>query len=48
LSLYLSEDRLSKRNILVSVLLSGGVVALFYFLFHQVLEVPLPRGAWFA
>ena len=48
LSLYLSEDRLSKRNILVSALLSGGVVALFYFLFNQVLEVPLPRGAWFA
>lgn len=48
LSLYLSEDGLSTRNILSTALLSGGVVALFYLLFKQVLEVPLPQGAWFS
>jgi hypothetical protein len=47
LSLYLSEDILSKRNIVVTALISGGVVALFYFLFRHVLEVPLPQGSWF-
>jgi len=47
-NLYLSENRLATRNLLISAALSLVVVTVFYYVFHYFLEVPLPEGAWFA
>jgi amino acid transporter len=48
MNLYLDEERLSRRGICKSVLLSVVVVAVFYLVFKQVLEVPLPQGSLFS
>jgi formate hydrogenlyase subunit 3/multisubunit Na+/H+ antiporter MnhD subunit len=44
-NIYLSEDKFSRKNILQSLLLSFIVVVLFYFIFHNFLGVPLPKGS---
>lgn len=44
---YLGDDRLSTKHIVISLVLSFIVVTGFYFVFRHVLEVPLPKGAWF-
>jgi len=46
-NLYLAEEKLKTRNILQSLGLSAVVVTVFYFIFHHLLEVPLPPGSWF-
>jgi amino acid transporter len=46
ISLYLSENRWAKANVLKSALLSAIVVTAFYFIFHGFLAVPLPEGTW--
>lgn len=46
LNLYLSDNRLSSKNILTSALLTAVVVTLFYYIFHRFLEVPLPMSMW--
>lgn len=46
LNLYLSDDSFSKRNVLASALLTVVVVTAFYFIFHRLLEVPLPTSMW--
>ncbi len=47
MNLYLSHETLSRMGIFKAVALSLVVVALFYFVFKQVLEVPLPKGSLF-
>jgi len=47
-NLYLGDDRLTTRSILISAALTVAVVTGFYFVFHNFLEVPLPQGKWFA
>ena len=44
---YLSDERFGTKSIVISLLLSFIVVTGFYLLFHNVLQVPLPRGTWF-
>ena len=46
-NIYLGEDRWSMKNIVQSMGLSAVVVTFFYFMFHNMLQVPLPVGAWF-
>ncbi|MBT4265698.1 MAG: tripartite tricarboxylate transporter TctB family protein [Deltaproteobacteria bacterium] len=46
-NLYLADERLSRKNIIQSTLLSAVVVTLFYLVFYHVLQVPLPTGSWF-
>ncbi len=46
-NLYLADERLSRKNILQSALLSAVVVTLFYLVFYYVLQVPLPTGSLF-
>lgn len=46
-NLYLAEERLSRKNIVQSMLLSAFVVTIFYLVFYHVLQVPLPTGSWF-
>jgi len=41
------EDRFSKRNLFQSMLISIIVVTAFYFIFGDLLGVPLPEGSWF-
>ncbi len=48
MNLYLSPERLTRRSIVQSVLLSVGVVAVFYVVFKHGLSVPLPKGSLFA
>ncbi|MDJ0781867.1 MAG: tripartite tricarboxylate transporter TctB family protein [Desulfosarcinaceae bacterium] len=45
-NLYLGDDRLSLRSVLLSVVLTAVVVTGFYLIFHHFLEVPLPEGRW--
>jgi hypothetical protein len=45
-NLYLADDRFGKANIVRSILLSGVVVTVFYVVFSQFLEVPLPESMW--
>jgi hypothetical protein len=47
LSLYLTDDRLAWKRIVQSALLSAILVTGFYFVFKNVLGVPLPAGSWF-
>ena len=44
MTLYLSEERFTNRNILVSVAVTIVVVSVFYVVFKHVLLVPLPEG----
>ncbi|MGD8970566.1 MAG: tripartite tricarboxylate transporter TctB family protein [Desulfobacterales bacterium] len=46
-NLYLADDRFTIKNIFSSVALTAVVVTAFYFIFHNFLEVPLPKGKWF-
>jgi len=46
-NIYLGEDLWSRKNIVQSMGLSAVVVTFFYLMFHNVLQVPLPVGAWF-
>ena len=48
MTLYLSEERFTTRNILVSVTVSIVVVSVFYAVFKYVLLVPLPEGVFYA
>lgn len=41
------EDRFQTRNLIQSAIISIVVVTVFYFVFHDFLEVPLPTGRWF-
>jgi len=46
---YLADEhRFSKRNLFQSMLISIIVVTAFYFIFGDLLGVPLPEGSWFA
>lgn len=47
MNLYLSHEKLTRGGIIKAVLLSMVVVAVFYVVFKQVLEVPLPKGSLF-
>ena len=47
MTLYLSEERFTTRNILVSVAVTFAVVSIFYAVFKHVLLVPLPEGIFF-
>ncbi len=45
---YLADEhRFSKRNLFQSMLISIVVVTAFYFIFGDLLGVPLPEGSWF-
>lgn len=45
---YLADEhRFSKRNLFQSMLISIIVVTAFYFIFGDLLGVPLPEGSWF-
>lgn len=44
MTLYLSEERFTTRNIFVSVAVTIVVVSVFYVVFKHVLLVPLPEG----
>ena len=46
-NLYLGDDRLATKSILLSAGLTAVVVTAFYFIFHYFLEVPLPQGILF-
>ena len=46
-NLYLGDDRLVTKSILLSAGLTAVVVTAFYFIFYYLLEVPLPQGRWF-
>jgi putative tricarboxylic transport membrane protein len=48
MSLYLSEERFTTRNILGSVALSLVTVTIFYLIFRHVLLVPLPEGIFYS
>lgn len=48
MNLYLSPERLTRKGIVQSVLLSVGVVTVFYVVFKHGLSVPLPKGMLFA
>ncbi|WP_461209833.1 tripartite tricarboxylate transporter TctB family protein [Desulfocurvus sp. DL9XJH121] len=48
MNLYLSDVKLSQKEIFKSVALAVVIVAAFYLVFSQVLEVPLPKGMLFA
>lgn len=48
MTLYLSEERFTTRNILISVALTFVVVTVFYLVFRYVLLVPLPEGMFVA
>jgi putative tricarboxylic transport membrane protein len=48
LSLYLTDDRLALKRIVQAAILSGIIVTGFYFVFKNLLVVPLPDGSWFA
>lgn len=41
------EDRFATRNLIQSAVISFLVVSAFYLIFHNFLEVPLPKGRWF-
>lgn len=41
------ENRFSKRKLFQSMLISVIVVTAFYFIFGDLLGVPLPEGSWF-
>ncbi|MGW8185998.1 MAG: tripartite tricarboxylate transporter TctB family protein [Desulfobacterales bacterium] len=41
------EDRFATRNLIQSAIISFLVVTAFYLIFHNFLEVPLPKGRWF-
>lgn len=47
MNLYLSHEKLTRKRVFKSVLLSVVVVAVFYMVFKHVLEVPLPKGSLF-
>lgn len=47
MTLYLGEEGLTTRNILVSAGLAVVVVTMFYFIFKEFLMVPLPSGSFF-
>ncbi|TVM19303.1 hypothetical protein DPQ33_02780 [Oceanidesulfovibrio indonesiensis] len=47
MTLYLGDEGLTTRNILISVGLAVVVVTVFYLVFKQVLMVPLPKGSLF-
>ncbi len=47
LTLYLSEKKLSVKNLLQAAITSIVIVTGFYFIFRNVLQVPLPGGSWF-
>jgi hypothetical protein len=44
MTLYLSEERFTTSNILISVALAFVIVTVFYLIFRYVLLVPLPEG----
>jgi hypothetical protein len=45
---YLTDgDRFATRNLIQSAVISFLVVTAFYLIFHNFLEVPLPKGRWF-
>lgn len=46
-NMYLADNRFETKNIISSAVISVVVVTLFYFIFHDFLEVPLPTGSWF-
>lgn len=46
-NLYLADDRFKTKNIVSSFFLTLIVVTAFYFIFHYILQVPLPQGEWF-
>lgn len=46
-SLYLSDEQLTRNRLIRTFLLSAVVVGIFYFVFHQLLLVPLPEGMIF-
>lgn len=46
-NLYLADERFATKNILASAALTLVVVTVFYFIFHDFLQVPLPEGKWF-
>ena len=48
LTIYLSEDRFSTKNLIQASVFSLIVVTGFYLIFRNVLGVPLPAGSWFA
>lgn len=48
MNLYLGQEPVTKSGLARSVLLSAVVVAVFYVVFKQVLEVPLPKGSLFS
>ena len=41
------ENRFATRNLIQSAVISFLVVTAFYLIFHNFLEVPLPKGRWF-
>ena len=47
MTLYLSEERFTTRNIFVSMAVTFFVVSIFYGVFKYVLLVPLPDGIFF-
>jgi len=47
MNLYLSQERVTRSDVVRSVVLSVFVVAVFYVVFKHVLEVPLPQGLLF-
>jgi 4-amino-4-deoxy-L-arabinose transferase-like glycosyltransferase len=47
MTLYLSEERFSTSNILISAAVTFVVVSVFYGVFKHVLLVPLPEGFFF-
>ncbi len=47
MTLYLGDEGLTTRNVLVSVGLAVVVVTLFFFVFKEFLMVPLPEGSLF-
>lgn len=47
MTVYLSEERFTTRNIVLSTVLSAVVVTLFYLIFKHALAVPLPKGSLF-
>ncbi|MDW7643816.1 MAG: tripartite tricarboxylate transporter TctB family protein [Desulfuromonadales bacterium] len=47
ISWFLSEDRGSWRNILLSTVIAVALTFLLIFVFEHLLKVPLPAGKWF-
>lgn len=47
MTLYLGDEGLTTKNILISAGLAVVVVTMFYFIFKEFLMVPLPAGSWF-